>query len=139
MKNKRKFTYFHMVLLIIVLFTLGFIMTIVASFNLVHNEKVMFCEVANSNADVVNELIPYFERYMDDSIESVKNINSSLANLLELQLVGARDLEMPKYDCPKERCGILTSNLESRMVCDFIEELKYGSSYSDNKSQEKKQ
>ena len=63
-----------------------FSLLMTVSNNAVNNEKVLYCELANKNAEVANEMIPYFGMYMDDSIETIGNINKTAAKLLELRL-----------------------------------------------------
>ena len=110
-------------ILFLVVMMFSVLMTV--SNNSVNNKGVLYCELANKNADVANQMIPYFEMYMDDSIETVGKVNQTLAHLLELRLIGSRGLELPTLDCPIEKCDRPFAGPVDKAMCDLILELKY--------------
>ncbi len=115
----------HNILIVLIFVALMFSVLMTVSNNRVNNEKVMYCELANMNARVANGLIPYLEMYMDDSIETIEEINKTLAHILELQLVKSRGLELPMQDCPVEKCGGPFLGPVDKGICDLILEIKY--------------
>ena len=89
------------------------------------NEQVMYCEMANLYADAANEMMPYFEMYLDDSIETIRKVNETTADLLELSTIKARDLEYPHFDCPIEKCNGPFAGPVDEAICDMVKEIKY--------------
>lgn len=90
------------------------------------NEAVLYCEIANLNSEMFNEIEPYFQKYLDESIDAVSEINGSLGDLLSLQLVGGRDLRMEALDCPDPNCRLSFISPLNKLTCEYIFELRYG-------------
>ena len=91
------------------------------------NEKVLYCEIANLNGQMIDELYPYLLRFLDESIETVSEINSTLGNLLDMRTVGTRDFDYPELDCPIEKCNypIIRDGTVEEEICNMIREIKY--------------
>lgn len=125
-KEINKYKILGVSILIVLLFAavLFYVLTAISN-NMINNEKVMYCELANMNAKVANGLIPYLEMYMDDSIETISGINKTLAHILTLQLIKSRGLELPMQDCPIEKCNGPFLGPVDREICDLILEIKY--------------
>lgn len=92
--------------------------------NVTHNQKVLYCQISNNNAVIANEMIPYFEWYMDTSIAAVNEVNQTLGRLLELQLASSRGITLPTLDCPVEECDGPFSEVEDEEVCNLIIQIK---------------
>jgi len=89
-----------------------------------HNEATMYCEMANINAEMANMMVPYFEMYMDENIDTISEINDSLGRVFELSMVG-RNIEVSIIDCPQPKCDALFGlDYYNEIICDFIKELK---------------
>ncbi len=103
-----------------------FLLVINMDNNREHNEKVMYCEMSNLNAGAANKMMPYFERYMDESIDTIRKVNGTAADLLDLSTIKVRGLELPKLDCPKEKCNGPFAGPVDEGICYMIQEIKYG-------------
>lgn len=122
-KEERDYKWVYIVTLLCTFFLL-LLSTVINNFdrNNKHNEAVMYCELANINVEISNEMMPYFERYLDESIETISEVNSTAGKLLELSMIKARGLEIPELDCPKPKCkGLFVSSL-GRGYCELIKE-----------------
>jgi len=116
----------------IIIFAMGFILFImIISISIVNsqkiieiNKKVLYCEMSNLNARMANELMPYFDMYLDESIETIGEVNKTLSHLLKLRFVGKREMELPQLDCPKSKCNYYSASPLNGAVCDMIEEIR---------------
>lgn len=124
--QKKKISPYLWVILFSTLFLFAFNISLVINNVNLQNEAALYCELANVNGGMFNNVVPYFQDYLEESIETVSNINKTLGDMLDLSLIGKRDLEYSPIECPDPNCKLSFINKRDELLCDTIYELRYG-------------